>query len=88
MALRTSDEVRLVDDAFIKICQMVNDLSMKVRAEAAGLLGSLHHVSPRFLQQTLDKKVMSHLKVSCAKTRISITFKFLDRETINLLLVG
>ena len=55
--------MRLVDDAFIKICQMVNDLSMKVRAEATGLLGSLHHVSPRFLEQTLDKKVMSHLKV-------------------------
>ena len=63
MALPTSDHVRLVDDAFIKICQMVNDLSMKVRAEAVGLLGSLHHVSPRFLEQTLDKKVMSHLKV-------------------------
>jgi integrator complex subunit 4 len=61
--LPTSDEARLVDDAFIKICNMVNDLSMRVRAEAVGLLGSLHHVSTRFLEQTLDKKVMSHLKV-------------------------
>jgi hypothetical protein len=43
---------------------MVNDLSMKVRVQAAGLLGSLHLVSARYLQQTLDKKVMSHLKVS------------------------
>ena len=42
---------------------MVNDLSMKVRVEAAGLLGSLHLVSPQYLQQTLDKKIMSHLKV-------------------------
>jgi len=61
--LPSSDEARLVDDAFIKICNMMNDLSMRVRAEAVGLLGSLHHVSPKFLEQTLDKKVMSHLKV-------------------------
>lgn len=60
--LPSSDEVRLVDDAFIKICHMVNDLSMTVRREAAGLLGSLHLVSQKFLEQTLDKKLMSHLK--------------------------
>lgn len=62
--LPSSDEVRLVDDAFIKICHMVNDLSMTVRREAAGLLGSLHLVSQKFLEQTLDKKLMSHLKAS------------------------
>ncbi|PFX32501.1 integrator complex subunit 4-like [Stylophora pistillata] len=60
--LPSSDEVRLVDDAFIKIWHMVNDLSMTVRREAAGLLGSLHLVSQKFLEQTLDKKLMSHLK--------------------------
>ncbi|KAJ7392806.1 Integrator complex subunit 4 [Desmophyllum pertusum] len=60
--LPSSDKARLVDDAFIKICHMVNDLSMNVRREAAGLLGSLHLVSPKFLEQTLDKKLMSHLK--------------------------
>ena len=49
---------------------MVNDLSMNVRKEATGLLGSLHLVSPKFLEQTLDKKLMSHLKVSaCGKLR-------------------
>jgi len=63
--LPTSDDVQLVDDAFIKICHMVNDLSMNVRREATGLLGSLHLVSPKFLEQTLDKKLMSHLKASC-----------------------
>jgi len=26
--------------------------------------GSLHDVSPRFLQQTLDKKIMSNMRVS------------------------
>lgn len=64
IASATGDERRCVDDAFVRICQMVTDLSMKVRVQAAGLLGSLHLVSQIYLQQTLHKKVMSHLKVS------------------------
>jgi len=54
--------VRLVDDGFGRICNMMNDVSMRVRAEAASLLGSLHDVSPRFLAQTLDKKLMSNMR--------------------------
>ena len=59
----SSLEMKLVDDAFIKICDMVNDISMRVRALAAELLGDFHNVSTKFLEQTLDKKLMSHLKV-------------------------
>ena len=37
-----------------------------MRAEAAQLLGSMHQVSDSFLFQTLDKKLMSDLKVFIA----------------------
>lgn len=72
--LPSSDDARLIDDAFIKICHMVNDLSMNVRREASQLLGSLSLVSPKFLEQTLDKKLMSHLKVGARVFRMKILF--------------
>ena len=51
------------DDCFIKTCDMVTDRSIAVRSLAASLLGQFKNVSERFLLQTLDKKLMSHLKV-------------------------
>ena len=42
---------------------MVNDSAVGVRALSAGLLGDFHAASSKFLDQTLDKKLMSHLKV-------------------------
>lgn len=57
-----STDIRLVDDAFVKVCDMVNDLSMQVRAQASRLLGLFKGVGFQFLEQTLDKKLMSHLR--------------------------
>lgn len=58
----SQEQIRLADDTFAKICNTVNDLSMAVRVKAAELLGSVPNVSSRFLEQTLDKKLMSHLR--------------------------
>lgn len=60
----SQEEVRLVDDAFAKICRAISDLSVSVRTFAAELLGSMTHVNPHFLEQTLDKKLMSDMRVS------------------------
>jgi len=60
----SEEEIRLVDDAFGKVCLMINDLSMRVRTLAAQFLGTMTLVSPKFLQQTLDKKLMSNMRVS------------------------
>uniref|UniRef100_A0A3P8PU14 Integrator complex subunit 4 n=1 Tax=Astatotilapia calliptera TaxID=8154 RepID=A0A3P8PU14_ASTCA len=58
----SNEEIRLVDDAFGKISHMVSDGSWMVRVQAAKTLGSMLQVSPHFLEQTLDKKLMSDLR--------------------------
>ncbi|XP_056467364.1 integrator complex subunit 4 [Gadus chalcogrammus] len=58
----SNEEVRLVDDSFGKISHMVNDGSWMVRVQAAKTLGSMLQVSHYFLEQTLDKKLMSDLR--------------------------
>ncbi|XP_008307693.1 integrator complex subunit 4 isoform X2 [Cynoglossus semilaevis] len=58
----SNEEIRLVDDAFGKISHMVSDGSWMVRVQAGKTLGSMLQVSPHFLEQTLDKKLMSDLR--------------------------
>ncbi|XP_078140200.1 integrator complex subunit 4 isoform X1 [Centroberyx gerrardi] len=58
----SNEEIRLVDDSFGKISHMVSDGSWMVRVQAAKTLGSMLQVSPHFLEQTLDKKLMSDLR--------------------------
>eukprot|EP01134_Creolimax_fragrantissima_P004886 CFRG4886T1 len=55
-------ETRMVDDAFAKVCDLVNDGEVAVRVRACQLLGSIRGVSDDILLQTLDKKVMAHLR--------------------------
>ena len=65
-------EVRLIDDAFGKICNGVNDVSVQVREKAMTLIGLFaentisssrgNGVSQIFLDQTLDKKLMSNMR--------------------------
>ena len=67
-----SREVRLIDDAFGKICNGVNDVSVQVREKAMRLIGMFsgvsslssrsNGVSQMFLDQTLDKKLMSNMR--------------------------
>ena len=56
-------EIRLVDDAFGKICNAINDLNVRVRELSAELMGTMGDVSQDFLEQTLDKKLMSCLRL-------------------------
>lgn len=60
----TADDtnLRLVDAAFGKICGTLSDVAMPIRTQAAELLGNMTMVSPEFLHQTLDKKLMSNLR--------------------------
>ncbi|XP_070685436.1 integrator complex subunit 4 [Pempheris klunzingeri] len=58
----SNEEIRLVDDVFGKISHMVSDGSWMVRVQAAKTLGLMPLVSPYFLEQTLDKKLMSDLR--------------------------
>jgi len=60
----SDDTIRLGDDAFSRICNALTDLAVHVRQLAASLLGSMTFVSPKFLEQTLDKKLMSDMRVS------------------------
>lgn len=55
-------EIRLIDDAFAKICSAISDLSMQIRTQAAELLGGMRQVNNEFLCQTLDKKLMSNMR--------------------------
>ncbi|CAJ0961347.1 unnamed protein product, partial [Mesorhabditis belari] len=59
---RKRKKILLSDDAFSTVCQGINDMDKHVRAETAKLLGDFEVVSDDYLDQTLDKKLMSSTK--------------------------
>ncbi|KAJ1644870.1 hypothetical protein LPJ64_003493 [Coemansia asiatica] len=59
---KVTETIRLLDDAFVKICDMVNDSSVVVRQRACTILGRFKNVDSKFLSQTFSKQVMSHLR--------------------------
>lgn len=65
-----NDQIRLVDDIFARICHMINDISVEVKVCASNLLGKMKGVSAGFLVQTLDKKLMSDLKMKQNRQRL------------------
>ncbi|KAJ2649654.1 hypothetical protein IWW40_002995 [Coemansia sp. RSA 1250] len=58
----TVDDTRLIDDAFIRVCDMVNDGAVRVRQRACVVLGRFRAVDAQYLAQTLSKQLMSHMK--------------------------
>ena len=59
----SSQTNRLVDDVFSRTCQAINDVRENVRVLAASLIGDMRGVSQLFLEQTLDKKLMSNMRM-------------------------
>ncbi|KAG0330821.1 Integrator complex subunit 4 [Podila horticola] len=63
--------LRLVDDAFVRICDAVNDSVMLVRAKACSYLGKFRSVGYSFLSQTFSKQIMARLKVDVAPKNLA-----------------
>ncbi|KAG1110271.1 hypothetical protein G6F42_015387 [Rhizopus arrhizus] len=57
-----NETTRLIDDAFNKVCDLVNDSAITVRTKACVMMASYQHVGPDMLSQTFSKQIMSHLK--------------------------
>ena len=56
------ETIRLIDDAFSKICDLVNDVSVIIRTKACVIMSSYQHVNPDVLSQTFSKQIMSRLR--------------------------
>eukprot|EP00873_Tetraselmis_striata_P037183 jgi/Tetstr1/457447/TSEL_044031.t1 len=59
---RFGQPLRLVDDAFVRICNLVTDGSVRVRERAQQLLGGLSAASGAIQMQALNKKATTKVK--------------------------
>ncbi|KAI8878557.1 ARM repeat-containing protein [Backusella circina FSU 941] len=56
------ETTRLIDDAFNKVCDLINDASVVIRTKACVMMASYQQVGPNTLAQTFSKQIMSHLR--------------------------
>jgi integrator complex subunit 4 len=54
--------VRLIDDAFVKICDLVNDWTIEVRIHVCEIMGKFRGVETTVLRQTLSKNILQPKK--------------------------
>ncbi|KAI8992594.1 armadillo-type protein [Pilobolus umbonatus] len=59
---QVDETTRLIDDAFNKVCDLVNDSVVVIRTKACVMMASYQHVSIDTLKQTFSKQIMSHLR--------------------------
>ena len=62
MDVHGDDVMRLEEHAFSRICDLVNDIQVSVKVTALTVLRDFSGVDQSFLEQTLDKQLMSHLR--------------------------
>jgi len=55
-------QVKLVDEAFTRVCAAVNDMEPMVREIAAQLMGKYRSVSKKFLIQSLDRRLTYQMR--------------------------
>ncbi|KAI8056522.1 armadillo-type protein [Gilbertella persicaria] len=64
------ETTRLIDDAFNKVCDLVNDSAITIRTKACVMMASYQHVGSDMLNQTFSKQIMSHLKRKVPKYKL------------------
>ncbi|KAI7891727.1 armadillo-type protein [Mucor mucedo] len=64
------ETTRLIDDAFNKVCDLVNDSAITVRTKACVMMASYQNVGSDTLNQTFSKQIMSHLKRKIPKYKM------------------
>ncbi|KAI8968585.1 armadillo-type protein [Mycotypha africana] len=65
-----NETTRLIDDAFNRVCDLVNDSAVTIRTKACVMMASYQHVGTDTLAQTFSKKIMSNFKRTVPKYKL------------------